>query len=284
MQIAFAGKAWGDVPLKGEADMGEHDKITLIGSWVLPNDLTYMDDEKHLVHVEIKNNTDDIVQITRAVCSFETEDGHSEHEYATSQPYTIPPGKIRVMRITFQVGLTMKESTNCPSIRVEYVSGGATHVSTFDKPISCYAIIRPIPKHIQYFFISHKDPMDTKIAKSFDHYLKKIGFSGYIAEDNRQPGLDLWREKIQPSIENCSGLIVIWTAEAIKEPTAILREIKYAQEKNKRIMLLTDKGLDIPDILQKDNEYDCAEDTISEHDVVKMVDKIYQMYLDGVFS
>ena len=178
----------------------------------------------------------------------------------------------------------MKESTNCPSIRVEYVSGGATHVSTFDKPISCYAIIRPIPEHIQYFFISHKDPMDTKIAKSFDHYLKKIGFSGYIAEDNRQPGLDLWREKIQPSIENCSGLIVIWTAEAIKEPKAILREIKYAQEKNKRIMLLTDKGLDIPDILQKDNEYDCAEDTISEHDVVKMVDKIYQMYLDGIFS
>ena len=156
-------------------------------------------------------------------------------------------------------------------------------MATFNKPMDCYAMIQPIPDRGQYFFISHKDPENSKAAKILDYYLKKIGFSGYLAEENRQPGCDLWREKIFPAIENCVRLIVIWTEEAEQQPEAILREIKYAQEKNKKILLLAEKDLDIPDILQGQDEHVYVECKISESDLVKLVNDIHQMCMNGIF-
>ena len=262
--------------------MDEQDDLILVGSWIIADGPTYMDDE-HWVHIEFQNNTGDAIEITQAVCSFQTEIGHPKYTGTTSQPCTIPPGGIGKIKIPFKVDLTMTAYTNRPSIEVEYTVGGSK-TAPFNIPIGCHTIIQRIPYRDQYFFISHKDPENTIEAKSLNYYLEKIGFRGYLAEDNRQPGLDLWHEKILPAIEKCAGLIAIWTEKAAQQPEAMLREIKYAQEKNKRIMPLVEKDLDIPDILKGQNEYANTKGTISEPDLVKLVEEIHQMYMSGTFS
>ena len=61
-----------------------------------------------------------------------------------------------------------------------------------------YIIINPKHSPEKHFFLSHKDPENTFIASRLDHYLKKIGFIGYVAENDPKPGLDIWTEKIFP--------------------------------------------------------------------------------------
>lgn len=264
--------------------MDEQKDLTLVIARVIAIRPTYLDDDEHWVHTEFQNNTGDAIEITQAACSFQTEIGHPKYTAPSSRPCTIPSGGIGKIKIPFQVDLTMTADTNHPSIEVEYAVDGSTKATTFNMPIGCHAVIQRIPYRGQYFFISHKDPENTIEAKSLDYYLEKIGFKGYLAEEDRQPGRDLWHEKILPAIEKCAGLIAIWTEKTAQQPEAMLREIKYAQEKNKRIIPLVEKDLDIPDILKGQNEYANAKDTISEPDLVKLVEEIHQMYMSGIFS
>ena len=264
--------------------MDEQKDLTLVIAKVIATRPTYLDGDEHWVHTEFQNNTGDAIEITRAACAFQTEVGHPKYTETTSRPCTIPPGGIGKIKIPFKVDLTMTADTNHPSIEVEYPVGGSTKATTFNMPIGCHTVIQRIPYRDQYFFISHKDPENTIEAKSLNYYLEKIGFSGYLAEDNRQPGLDLWHEKILPAIEKCAGLIAIWTEKAAQQPEAMLREIEYAQEKNKRIILLVEKDLDIPDILKGQNEYADTKGRISKPDLVKLVEEIHQMYMGGSFS
>ena len=184
--------------------MDRREELTLNGLWVMPaGPVLYLNDD-HSIYVELKNNTDNIIVVTRVACSFVTEDPFPEHTVSTCQPCTIPPKNTPMLKIQLYADLTLRAYTNNPTVEVEYeAAGSAPKVIVFAKRSIHHAIISPIPNHGRYFFISHKDPVNTKMAKQLDHYLKKIGFGGYIAEEDRQPGLDLWQEKILPSIENC---------------------------------------------------------------------------------
>ena len=63
----------------------------------------------------------------------------------------------------------------------------------------------------------------------------------------------------------------------------ICDEIKYAQEQNKRIILLVEKGLDIPDIVQEQNERIHTDDKITEYDLVELVNSLHKLYIKGIF-
>lgn len=264
--------------------MDKQEELTLEKARVISEGpITYSDDRDYLIHAEFKNNTNSTITITRVTCLFKTDD-NLKHTALTTRPCPIPSGNIRELTIPFRVDLAMSAGTNCPTVEVEYTVGGPTpKVVKFDKTVHCYAIITHAPDRRQSFFISHKDPEDTEIAKKLDHYLKKIGFRGYIAEENRQPGLDLWREKIFPQIESCTGLIVIWTEKAKQYPKAICDEIEYAQKYDKRIIQLIEKNIDIQCILQNQNEYIHTNDKIVEQDLVDLVSSIYQMHTRGFF-
>lgn len=283
MKTASAKKTRENVSLKDEIQMSEQQDIRLIGLWIISDGpTTFLNGQKHWVHAEFKNNTKDTIVITQVKCSFQTEDGHPRYTKTILQPYTVLPGEIKTIFIPFQINLTMKAHTNRPSIEVEYKAGDLKKATIFDMH-NGYVIVRNIPNHHRYFFISHKDPENTEIAQKLDHYLQKIGFNGYVAEKNRQPGLKLWEEKILPAIERCMGLIIIWTAEGAQSD-AIRRELDYAHEKNKIIIIIAEKVQSIPDDFQKTTEYVLVDGQIHESDLVKLAENIHQMYQRGIFE
>ena len=259
-------------------------ELTLIGFWVIPcGTVPYLSSD-HTIHVEFQNNTKDPIIITQVTCSFETEDPVLASMASVSKPHLIPPRNMLPLRMSLPTDLTLKAGTNTSTVKAEYSVGGSpSKVITFGKQPNCHAIFSFIPVHNQYFFISHKDPENTEISKRLDYYLRKIGFSGYLAEEDRQPGLNFWDEKILPSIANCMGLIVMWT-EVASSSQKIYDEIKYAQDQNIRIIPLVEKTLDLPDIIQEQNEYMSTNDKITEYDLVKLVNSLYNEYTRGVFS
>jgi hypothetical protein len=69
---------------------------------------------------------------------------------------------------------------------------------------------------------SHKDPQDAKSSVRLQTFLFKLGFNGYLAEYTKSPGVDLWKEKIIPAIENSLGTIVLFTRAYLKNGTCTL--------------------------------------------------------------
>jgi len=149
---------------------------------------------------------------------------------------------------------------------------------------SKYIIIYPTRETGKHFFISHKDSADTAICSKLRHYLKKIGFEGYLAEEHRMPGLDLWKEKIRPAIKGSAGIIVLWTANASKEPEQIIREIELAKESDKRILLVREDKLLLPELITTEIEYfPTSKDVLQVSDLVELVRSIDESYNAGLF-
>ena len=236
-----------------------------------------------LIHIELRNGSDDEIIVKSISCKFEMEDGLN---FPIKQPQIIslPAGHRTQQTIQFEVGLELTPGSNVPSVEVECLMGHMKPKTiTFPHPVGSI-VIENIP-HRSSFFISHKTSEDTKLAQRLGHYLEKIGFGGYNAEIDRRPGQDLWDEKFFPAIDGCVGLIVLWTAEAEKHPESIKKEILYANEKNKRIMPVVEKGTNPPDVLTKNREYFEVDTNVSEHDLVRLVRSIYNLYMkDELYS
>ncbi len=126
--------------------------------------------------------------------------------------------------------------------------------------------------------------MQTQLGARLDHHLIKIGFRGYLAENDKSPGLDIWNDKIIPNINVCVALVVLWTVEAVKDSKRILREVKRAKRQKKKIIVLAEKDVKIHKLFKGTKEY-CrvVKGKIEESDLIELVQYVERMYRDGAF-
>ena len=248
---------------------------------ITPQLYVYM--SRILIYAEFRNDSDDEIIINSVVCSFQTEKDLPRHEIKSSRPISVPPGSRESLTLQLDTDLELRPSTNSSTVEVEYASGRLeSETATFNTPVA-YLDIQRIPLDDAHFFISHKIPEDNKLAERLDYYLQKIGFTGYTAEGNPLLGHDLWNEKIYPEIDSCVGLIVLWTAEAERNPESICKEIEHAKEKGKRTILLREENTCIPDGLQ-DIEHHSTNGKTGELDLVKLVRNIYHQDKKNLFK
>lgn len=258
--------------------------LELKGCWIRPRSyVTYL--EECDVTLELKNVSDGLIEIEKISCSFTTDDGLLPTEYFISAMMSIKPNNISRMRIEFIADLTLQWGTNYATINVTYRKDKTSIQSvTFANPYTRCIIINPIHPAEKHFFISHKDPEDTDLATKLNLHLTKIGFTGYVAENDRKPGTDIWSEKIFPSINDCVALIVLWTSAAAADAATIFREVEYARQRQKRVILLAEHGLEIPQIFQGDKEYVQLKGKITADELVSLVANIEKTYTAGGFE
>ena len=236
------------------------------------------------VGVVLKNNLDLTITVGMIRCSFQVEDGLSKHENSVPTHISIEPGgRSSSVMIPVTADLRLRRDMNYATVRVTYTVGGTAQEAEFGNPDTDYVMLRPTHPPKNHFFVSHKDPQNTPTARELARHLQKIGFGGYVAEDDPRPGQDIWRDKIMPSIKACKAMIVLWTAEARNDPARIFQEIENARKLNKKIVLVAENAAGIPPMLDANKEYLQAEEKITQNDLVRLVTNIYSTYKQGGF-
>ena len=240
---------------------------------------------RRYIQAVFKNNTDLPVTITRITCWFESEPGLTARRHSANDPIDIVPGgRSEPIIIQFTVDLNLRPSTNIAHIKIEYaLNHGPVNTLEFDNPNTTHMIVVPItavPKH--QLFISYKISADTKLAHELLRYMNKIGFRGYIAEDDPRYGHDMYTGKFAPEIDNSDALIVLWTRDASADPGTMQWELEYALDSKKRILLIKEDGVDPPPELSERTERFNAGSPITILDLVKFVTKFYHGYQMGI--
>jgi hypothetical protein len=244
--------------------------------------ITYL--EEGYIQVELKNNSGQTIEIRNVLCRFRTEEGLERYEPSTALMLSIKPHNLSPrIQIPFAAKLSLTEATNSYSVVVKYRKLRSSKFLTVTFP-SKYMIIDPVRPVERFLFVSHKDPQDSGLAAKLNHYLMKIGFKGYLAEEEKRPGLDIWLDKIIPAIGECIALIVIWTSNAAIDSANMLREIEYAQKIDKKLIFLLEEGVSLPKILPKDKEFVRIPHNMSEADFVDVVSSIEHTYRTGGYE
>jgi len=257
--------------------MDKNHELSLEGWWSFPElYISYL--EKGVIHAEFKNKSDSVIEIKKISCQFKS---NSLEPYSPSinTSVSIQPNNLERIQIPFIGDLSLPEGTITYAIIVSYKKEGSSKSITikYDTPTRSI-IVKPVRQTSKYFFISHKDPEDSKLATKLDFYLRKLGFDGYVAENDKRPGLDFWDDKIFPAIDYCLALIVIWTLNATKDHKNIFLEVKYAKKKDKIIISLTEKDVSIPRLFVNSKERtQISLDTI-DIDLIKFVTAVEANY------
>ncbi len=234
------------------------------------------------VHPEFRNRSDFSVEIERVTCAFQTETGLKPYEVSVAEPQALAPRQLAAFQIPFRASLALVQYTNSYSFVVEGRAQGMEFKKVF--PRCGYLLIHHVRSPNRHFFISHKDPENTDLAKRLAHYLRKIGFNGFVAEEEKRPGLDLWVEKIIPAIDGCMGFIVLWTEEAMARPENVLRELDRAKERDKRLLLLIEREAKVPQAFPSSVEYVRVPSKANDQDLIDLVTNIEGIYRTGGFG
>ena len=258
----------------------QSDELSL-SSWVIPSEkVVYL--ANHLLYIEIQNNSNKDVYVKTVTCSFQTEKNLKKHKITYSQPFCLQSKNRKSISMPLEISLDLTQYTNIPTLKVTYTTEHSTDAKE-TKFEGRAIIVYNIPYNERYFFISHKIPKDTRLAKSLDHYLQKVGFRGYVAEAEPQPGNAVWDENIFPSIDNSIGVIAVYTVAAKESSANLDREIRHAKAKDKKIIFLIEESIDnVP--IDQSREYILTDASIKESDLVEMIDKIRVMYDKGIFD
>lgn len=244
-----------------------------INFWSYPEEtMHYL--EKGAFNLEITNITHSQIEIKKITVILNTEEGLVQHKLNYKGPkISIKPKHIHPrFEIPFLADLSLSEQTNTSKLEIVYQKKGSDIIKN-EFPTSHYLILRHRPVD-QHFFVSHKDPEDTKIAQRLDKYLQKIGFKGFVAEIEKRPGANIWENKIYPGIDTCTALIVLWTDNARRNSRNILKEMKYATKKKKKIILIPQQGIKLPKSFPEYIEFEQISKFIDKNliDVVKHID------------
>jgi len=255
------------------------DDLTLENCWSVPNvRITFL--EEGLFYAEFKNNSQETIEIEKVSLHFETDKGLLPTEFPSEGKEQIESNNLCKVRIPFETDLSISQFTNSYSLTVTYRQGGSLNSKTFN-PSSKYLIVYPVRPPEKVFFISHKDPEDTQVGRQLDFYLKKIGFNGFLAEDHKQLGLDIWKKKIFPAIDSCIALIVMWTSNSVKKPETILKEVDYAISKGKNFLVIADNDVELHKKFEGKIEYMRCTNNISQSDLISFVTAIHKTYIKG---
>ena len=232
-----------------------------------------------------KSNSTLPMTVRRIACWFDPEPELEAPVHSLDVPHKIAPGgRSEPIIIHFTADLRLRKSTNYACIEVEYTTGAGTpKKASFGQPDTPYMIVVPTEAQPRrQFFISHKIPADTALARNLCKYLAKVGVRGYVAEDDPRYGHDLYTGKFEPEIDNSIALVVLWTESASADPGTMQWEMEYSQKKAKRIYVVKEDRVDPPPGLPKSTERFDAGSPVSEANLAEFATKIYRAYRQGV--
>jgi hypothetical protein len=258
-------------------------ELQLEGCWLndgRTHNIPYLEDG--YVYVLIRNNSGSEITLEKFAISLRTEEGLKPYESVSERTVTIKPGHACIpIPISFKADLSLTYGSNCYSIKLFYKRYGSQVLHTCSFPDAGYIVIDRWGQGTAVF-VSHKDPENTAMAKMLcERYMPKVGFKGYIAEGEALLGLDFLKRKIFPKIDESKVVVVLWTEEAVNSET-IAKEIVYAKEKGKQIIVLKE-DIDLPSALFNQNEeYLPANGKITDEDLVELVKWMeYTLRTDG---
>lgn len=260
-------------------------ELIVSGCWIEPHsNITYL--EKSEFKVELQNNSNKEIEIIKLSCQFQTENSVQPKIFSLEPMISVKPQNLKFFRIPFIVDLSLRPGTNYAILEIVYRYKGEIDLVSvsFSYPETRYIMINSKHSPEKHFFISHKDPQQEEIATRLDQNLIKIGYRGYIAENDKKPGIDLWKEKILPKIDTCVALVVLWTKEAASNPEQILREVRRAKSKKKKIVVLAENDVYIHDIFKGTKEYTSVDSKINELDLIQLVERIENTHQSGGYT
>lgn len=255
--------------------------LTIESIWSSP-DVYVLFMELCQIYVQIRNELDRPVQIQKIECIFQYEDATEPYIPSVTPYLTIEPGHLSdYFRLEFKADLALKADTNTYRIAIHYRDNV---VKKIEYNPHKFIILKPSGPNEKLFFISHKDPEDRDIGRKLAHFLKKLGFKGYLSEDDRKPGMDLWKEKIPSAIQSSIAMIILWTTSAAKSPEYIYREIDIARSGSKPLILACETSVEVPSDFPKDREYYAVQHPISTSELKTLACDIENAYRCGVYT
>jgi len=249
-----------------------HDELIVEKVWTHPDPSTARSIcflERFDIYIQIRNNTSRPLQVEKIECLFELDDEMDKYLPSTMPFLTLgPKQRNRMIRIVCEADLSLKAHTNFFRVRIHYTSD-SKKIIEYDP--HKFLVFVPLGEEDKQFFISHKDKEDTDISRLLAKLLRKLGYKGYLAEDDKRPGMNLWKEKIPSEIKCSAGFIILWTKNATKNPKNIYRELEIAKKMNKHLILAREDGVDIPKDFPKEIEYFNLESPILAHQLKELV-------------
>jgi TIR domain-containing protein len=215
-----------------------------------PSQLNYTYYEDGLVSVRVHNQLGEPILIDSVSLSFEQEPG--TEVLAIGGPVgtrSVQPGKSsKPLNIRFAVPLSFRPSTNKYQVVVKYrlLSQPGNMLEAVSGP-DCYVIIESLPLTTQQVFLSHCVPEDSALAQQLGVYLRRAGFSAYMAEIDDRVGTIYWKEKLEPEILRSIGMVVLWTSKVESRSEAVGREIRFAQDNDVPAYPLLELGPSVVD-------------------------------------
>lgn len=162
----------------------------------------------------------------------------------------LPPGAREWVELAVVPPLVALPGSNVWSVSAEFEQVGDRGVgaprretrSQFD-----WLNLRDAPSHPDAeVFVSFVDPENDELAQLAELYLRRAGIRPYLAKRDTRTGCDYWDDKILPAIERAAGVLVIWTAETLRRPDSVLREIEHAQRVGTAVGLFRAHGAALP--------------------------------------
>lgn len=237
--------------------------------------------EKCAVYVQIKNRRNRPISIEKVECIFQNDEGIEPFTPTITPRLTLENGHLsRPIRIEFEADLAFRAGTNSYRIVVYYRTDDLEIVEHDPRKFIIFSMMEPE----ESFFISHKDPEDSLVCRHLAYFLRKIGFIGYLSEDDRRPGMDLWREKIPEAIKSSIAVVVLWTSRSAMRPDNIFREIDLARSMGKRLIMACEEGVDIPDSFPKEIEYYRFQEQFLSFELKRLACSIEDTYRRGGYS
>lgn len=162
----------------------------------------------------------------------------------------LPPGARECVELTISPPLVALPGSNVWSVSAEFEQVGTRGVgaprcdsrSQFD-----WINLHDAPSHSKAeVFVSFVDPENDELAQLAELDLRRAGVRPYLAKRDTRTGCDYWDDKILPAIERAAGVLVIWTAETLRRPDSVLREIEHAQRVGVAVGLFRANGTQLP--------------------------------------
>lgn len=245
--------------------------------WVHNADVSIPFLNRCCVYVQLRNRLDRPTRIEKVECHFTLDQGMGSYIPVAGHSQTLDPGQLSdPIAINFEADLSLTAYTNAYRLAIEYNDGAKKRIEHDPRK---YLVFTPLGPCDQLLFISHMDPEDTRLGRHLVHFLKKIGFNGYLSEDDRRPGSDLWGDKIPKAIKDSLAVIFLWTRQAAGKPDNLLRELHLANAAKRAIVVAIEPDIPLPPTFSKEREYyrfNRAVNIRELKDFVRYIDRSYR--------
>jgi len=197
-----------------------------------------------LIDFNVKNNSEDIVQIQEARIEFDW-DGDS-FWYETCNIKIKPGETAKLPSVVFKLeDLELSEGSHNfkPAIKYQLLKDGKWQEKIFTSPKGDFFEIKKIPNRGYKVFISHSNE-DITLLKKFVRALNHCGIEGYYAESDVEAGNKLW-DKIEREIRKADAFLVLWTKAASTSPD-VREEIGIAIGAKKKVFVpVVERGVSV---------------------------------------